>query len=874
MKMNKKQILEMTGLSESDFYKKYRTKEDFIKEFGSGGIVNENQFMNMSKPPMYGKGGPVWAGLNADKNKNYGVDIGIPLARSKKPNSQDLYMTGGMDFVNGNPEGNIGVELSNQYAKGHLRRSRGFRFDGSIGGGVSTGNNETTPYVKGEAKVGYQYIGKGNKNKNLFPYLHAQHESKIPVGKYSNVGTEKDVNDYSKFGMGIEGDLKGGIHPYANFGYSLGDNTPYLQAGVRKTFGQKRGMGGRVYEDGGFVRGEADTNATITKGLSAAIKPRAKSKNFLDGAADVGRMIADNNLAFVGLDNVIQDDDYKTNFGGALAKGANVLAPISKAALPILANAVVPGSGVAVSAAQNVIGNFNPKDQNPSKYDKIGGAIGKGVSMLGPLAGGLSGGVPGDLGSISTSGADVTSGFPTDLGGAMFAEAGGLVASRINIEGSGIQQGSKATMGKKGELLVQNGKIFNNYVSRPPHPTDGMNPMGNTDAQPGTIVVPKGHMTKTYINSALADRKLIENSLIARQSLRSQKEGNIEESMNTQQSLLERIKQSKENSWQFKKGGLVKKYALGGPVDIDALNNFTPPESALDIMRPRTLNNGVNDVYDGIDRSPLDIMRPQMNNSPEDLQFNREPMGINDQLGRTFEDNTMNNSPLPREDYGNYKSAPRNPLTQGGQDKRPGDFNINDYMSKRNLGSALSTVPIATNLAKGIFGKVDTLNSKDYMTKANMKYGEVTDREAQRKIDEAYNVSRKNIKESGRYGLGADLALANIKMKQKADSTEFKTIENVKGKYTADAANKEIEARNNESKFRVDDYNLASKGKKNDYLNKGLEQIGQAGNQMLYDESFFEMLPGLTDDPKFKKKLEEMVANRKSLKINKTKRSI
>ncbi len=37
--MNKKKILEMTGLSESDFYKQYPTQEDFIKKYNFGGTI-------------------------------------------------------------------------------------------------------------------------------------------------------------------------------------------------------------------------------------------------------------------------------------------------------------------------------------------------------------------------------------------------------------------------------------------------------------------------------------------------------------------------------------------------------------------------------------------------------------------------------------------------------------------------------------------------------------------------------------------------------------------------------------------------------------------------------------------------------------------
>jgi hypothetical protein len=468
--MNKKQILEMTGLSESDFYKQYPTQEAFIKKYKSGGVINANQLINMPKSAMYGKGGPIWAGLNADKNKNYGADIGIPLARSKKPNSQDLYMTGGVDFVNGNPEGNVGLELSNQYAKGHLRRSRGFRFDGSIGGGISTGNNETTPYVKGEAKVGYQYIGKGNKNKNLFPYLHAQHESKIPVGKYSNVGTKKDVNDYSKFGVGIEGDMKGGIRPYANFGYSLGDNTPYLQAGVRKTFGK-----------GGFV----------------------------DGLRNVGAILGDNALSVVGASNVADNNNWYSDskFGKTTQDISKVTNKIQAIAGQVAATAIGgPMAGAAMGALQQGVGSVDkPKSTyQPNKWDEAANVVGQ----VGSTAAGF---MSAPSGAASTG---VTP-LPDSAMPAMIAENGGMIPK------GNIPEGKTLINVEKNELEVNPDslEIVKHFKNKPNHPAYGIDEQGNTLATVGNVIIPK-NMSDRYKKSDTYQQKAMINNLKYKQALR------------------------------------------------------------------------------------------------------------------------------------------------------------------------------------------------------------------------------------------------------------------------------------------------------------------------------------------------------------------
>ena len=91
----------------------------------------------------------------------------------------------------------------------------------------------------------------------------------------------------------------------------------------------------------------------------------------------------------------------------------------------------------------------------------------------------------------------------------------------INVEGANFNSGSGPNA-KKGELLVNQGRIVKNYVGRPPHPEEGQNPMGNDNAPEGLIVIPK-YRTKEYLEAGLEKRKQIERSLVSQQQDREMK---------------------------------------------------------------------------------------------------------------------------------------------------------------------------------------------------------------------------------------------------------------------------------------------------------------------------------------------------------------
>ncbi len=158
---------------------------------------------------------------------------------------------------------------------------------------------------------------------------------------------------------------------------------------------------------------------------------------------------------------VVYDKGYypKMNFGGVLGSILSTAAPLA---------GLIPGVGMIASPLLQMAGNKLQKDNQPTMGD--GG---------------------------STQGVD------------------------INVEGSNRSQGSITQM-SKGELLAKGGRVLKNYVSRPPHPSEGMNPEGDTTEEENMIVIPKKR-SQEYLNADRRTRKSIERSLVSQQEDRANK---------------------------------------------------------------------------------------------------------------------------------------------------------------------------------------------------------------------------------------------------------------------------------------------------------------------------------------------------------------
>jgi len=170
--------------------------------------------------------------------------------------------------------------------------------------------------------------------------------------------------------------------------------------------------------------------------------------------------------------------------GGTIGSLLSTAAPIAS---------LIPGVGTAVGVGA--------------------GILGAGLQALDSSSGGSQGGSP----QRGVPMQHMSNYAPTG-----FAEGGETGLVPINIEGHNIKNISMS-QAKKGELLVHQGRVHKNYISRPPHPAEGQNPLGNDEVPQGLIVIPKDRSTE-YLNAGRALRKQIEASVVSQQVAR---EGNM-----------------------------------------------------------------------------------------------------------------------------------------------------------------------------------------------------------------------------------------------------------------------------------------------------------------------------------------------------------
>lgn len=231
----------------------------FMPTYGKGGKMRRfyDARATYAPAPVPEVGSP-WNFANSPNN-SFNFQGAMPLGKKSK----NEMLTGGVGIEQGmqrrwdgdenagwesyiRPTANIGYQVSNVSNKEHMRRHQGVRFDGTGVMGAQYRDGTVMPYFKGDAKLGYQFVGK-HKQKNLFPYVQGQIQSDFGMSD-NDYNTSNRVGVDPKIGFGVEGDIKGGFHPYAGYGYNAVKDAPYIQAGIRKTF-EDGGMMGMPGED-------------------------------------------------------------------------------------------------------------------------------------------------------------------------------------------------------------------------------------------------------------------------------------------------------------------------------------------------------------------------------------------------------------------------------------------------------------------------------------------------------------------------------------------------------------------------------------------------------------------------------------------------
>ena len=324
----------------------------------------------------------------------------------------------------------------------------------------------------------------------------------------------------------------------------------------------------------------------IRKGLNRA-KLKFTDFNLKDAkevSGDYLRANLDTGLSAFGMDNVINDDSYKSRFSKGFGNVSNVTGAISKAALPLAATAIGgPAGGQIASGLQSVGGMANPEDSNITQSDELGNEIGGLASQAAGLAGGFQGGIP-------------------------TARHGGIMDYRY---------GGQPNAEVEKQELMQYPDGSTHQVDGPPHEQGGVpvNIPGGTKIYSDTMKIP-GDKKRTFAKEAekyksdKQDKILTDNSTNAENRssakfIQDLKQKKLDQLFETQ----ENLKYEKMNKYasklgldptQFRRGGEVPKYYDGGqfgsgygasysPVPNQSTStSFDPDSSSASPYKPET----------------------------------------------------------------------------------------------------------------------------------------------------------------------------------------------------------------------------------------------------------------------------------------------
>lgn len=169
---------------------------------------------------------------------------------------------------------------------------------------------------------------------------------------------------------------------------------------------------------------------------------------------------------------------------------------------------------------------------------------------------------------------------------------------------------------------------------------------------------------------------------------------------------------------------------------------------------------------------------------------------------------------------------------------------------------ALSLLSPLTKVGRGLFDKVENINSSDYMVSPNLKPSLISDTASQMMINDSTNAGLNSLRRMNA-GPSATVNLAVNSMKQKWASRQEIQRANATSTMTTDQANKQIAANNAGMGLKIRDMNDMNKAAKRNMLMEGINDLSKQGNKMIYDESFFQTLPMMADNPQFNRWLEK-----------------
>lgn len=400
----------------------------------------------------------------------------------------------------------------------------------------------------------------------------------------------------------------------------------------------------------------------------------------------------------------------------------------------------------------------------------------------------------------------------------------------INVEGTGVQSGSPTVM-KKGEILSKGGRVLKNYVSRPPHPAEGMNPLGDTNEAQGNVVIPKNR-TQEYMRRSLADRRMIEKSLVSQQverEMKSMRKGGMAK--------------------YCKKGGKVKKYATGGlpnPYEFQTPNTDAYGYVPMD----------PNIQFPG--QAPQQAYMDPAIGLPPTVPPPANPNYLSQQDITDTEGNFYNpyDTTVETNIDGNAYSVAPNARVQASslQTQSPAQgFRPNWQKIGRTAEEVGSYAAPAFNVGMGLFAPVHKLDPREFEIQGKVPYRDIKEAEPLRQINTGYRTGLYNLRNSGKYTQAGQVNLASAKMRESAAMRERLAAINTQNRNEADRYNIATEGRNKLMRFNIADYNDRAHAAREAMLATGLGQVSQISQGRRNDRIMLDNLSTLFDDFTFDK---------------------
>jgi hypothetical protein len=534
-----------------------------------------------------------------------------------------------------------------------------------------------------------------------------------------------------------------------------------------------------------------------------------------EGFKNYGLGIADTAMSYLGMNNVINDDQYE-GFGADAAKGyAKVVGGLGAKVLPMAANMIVPGSGAAISGAQQLGSMVNP-EQEQEQIAQMGGMNFK----------------YGGTFDMPRQQMYMPLDHVTEMGGELSIEDQGLQNLENDYRNSIFEEGGKFI--DKGE------PVYNAQTNQYCYPDGTCIGIKNPDE------ALYSKLPKTLGDFATANNK---NWFT---------DGQLDISKISKNDILNVLNSDKENTKFFtgtnEWGAELNETPANLEDWVNTWKNYQTKNQEVyglkdvwNIGRNEGYNNWLNTT--GTNNSDPNVTNPFQTNpflQTKKIEYSKEELAkqqasVAKQKEKELRETRNQNDPrlqdseleiaekMLRDASTEEEHAKALEVYQSAvarHDESLANKNVDLSMNQTPMQAIGSALPIAYNIGMGLFGKPQQLKESDYMQKADIKAPEMNINPQLRATDQSFAQASN----AGRNaGAGSDYLaymsnLNNMRNKGYADLYGQKFNVDSQNAMNAQLQNKAIEGQNLQTKMGIVDYNAKAKAAKTAMLQEGFKQ--------------------------------------------------